>query len=82
MKWAKQYQLMRIVKKIPFQTDYETVMDEDDLFKLMKIAHQLLLGAATEKVVEFEQLEIWKQEKWGTSIIANYFIYNPEFKKG
>lgn len=80
MKWNKPYQLMRVIKKSPSQTEYETVMDGMSLASLMQIAGQLLQGALSENVKQEEELEIWKQEESMLMVVAKYFVHNPNFK--
>ncbi len=79
MKWNKPYQLMRVIKKASHETSYETIVDHDDLFFLMKLAGELLIASAWVLTVddqkEEDQLEIWYQGDTSIKVIGKYFIH-------
>lgn len=85
MKWKKPYQLMRIKRRFSSgEQEFETLLDGDDLPIIMKIAHQLLLGATKDDTIREERLEIWFKEPSNDSIInvvGHYYIFNTNFKE-
>lgn len=85
MKWKKPYQLMRVKRRFSTgEQEFETVLDGDELYPIMKIAHQLLVGASKDDTVKEERLEIWFKEPSNDSIInvvGHYYLFNTNFKK-
>ncbi len=75
MKWNKPFQVMRVKDRTESQTEYETLIDGDDLPTLMAFCGQMLQGALAEKIKEREELEIWNQRDRMIVVLAHYFIY-------